>query len=85
MRCITPSEHPGKKTTVYWVLADIPAKFRSKIHVIELAASVKPVHLTEFGFKIAMVTLWTDLAFLEKQADFIESLGENLKGTVVFV
>lgn len=77
------SQKTKKICAVYWVLADIPSKFRSKLHVIQLAAFVKSVHLAEFGFKKALHPLLEDLTFLEKDGVFIESLGENLRGTVV--
>ncbi|XP_071814886.1 uncharacterized protein [Apostichopus japonicus] len=79
------SKKKHKILAVYWVLADIPAKFRSQLHVIQLAALVKSIHVKEFGFEKSLLQLWQDLSFIENEGVFIESLGENLKGTVVYV
>lgn len=79
------SKKKHKILSVYWVLADIPAKFRSQLHVIQLAALVKSAHLKEFGFEKSLLQLWQDLSFIERESVYVESVGENLKGTVVYV
>lgn len=74
-----------KLCSVYWVLADLPSKYRSALHVIQLALLCKVPDVQKCGYESVLGPLMQDLRTLEQDGVFIESLGQSLKGTVLFV
>lgn len=74
-----------KLCTVYWVIADLPPKYRSALHVIQLAAICKVPDVQRYGYKTVLGPLLQDLFTLEQDGVFIESLGQSVRGTVLCV
>jgi hypothetical protein len=74
-----------KLCSVYWVLADLPLKYRSALHVIQLAAICKVPDVQKYGYKTVLRPLLQDLCTLEQDGVFIESLGQSVQGTVLCV
>lgn len=75
----------NKLSTVYWLCADLPSKYRSNLHVIELAALCKVADIQRFGYERKLGPLLGELRTLEKDGVFIESIGKVVKGTVMCV
>ena len=71
-----------KLCSVYWVFADLPAKYRSALHVIQLAALCKVPDIQRCGYQRALGPLLQDISTLEQDGVFIECLGESVRGTV---
>lgn len=65
-----------KICSVYWTLADLPSKYRSALHVIQLAALCKLADIQTFGYEKALGPLLRDLRTLEQDGVFIESIGK---------
>lgn len=70
---------------MYWVLADLPSKYRSALHVIQLAVLCKVPDVQKCGYESVLGPLMQDICTLEQDGVFIESLGQSFKGTVLFV
>lgn len=76
------SQKIDKLCSVYWVFADLPAKYRLAFYVIELAALCKVPDIQKCGHQRAFGPLLQDLCTLEQDNVFIECLGESVRGTV---
>ncbi|KAG9278069.1 hypothetical protein AMEX_G5864 [Astyanax mexicanus] len=74
-----------KLSAVYWVLADLPVKYRSSLHVIQLATLCKVSDIQKFGYERVLAPLLKDLCTLEEDGVFIESIGKAVRGTVMCV
>ncbi|XP_038553310.1 uncharacterized protein LOC119886565 isoform X1 [Micropterus salmoides] len=72
-------------SAVYWVIANVPPKYRSTLHSIQLAVLCKSSHVKEFGYAKILRPLIHDLASLEQHGVYVEKLGESVKGTVLYV
>lgn len=68
--------------TVYLVLANVPPKYRSALHAIQLAILVKVTDLRKNGYAAVLARLLHDLHTLEKDGVFIKRVGQNVRGTV---
>lgn len=65
---------------VYWTHANFPVKSRFVLHCTQLALLCNSNDVRLFGYKKVLSPLLNDLKILEVDV-YIESLGENLKGT----
>lgn len=74
-----------KITAVYWILLNLPSKFRSTLPLIQLACLGKTVDVRQFGYDAFLYPLIKDLGFLEKIGVYIEALDTFVKGTVFCV
>lgn len=74
-----------KLCAVYWLLANLPSKYRSSLHVIQLALLCKVSDVQKCGYESVLSPLLKDLKTLEQDGVFIESLGQCIRGTVLFV
>ena len=74
-----------KLCSVYWVVADLPSKYRSGLHVIQLAALCKVSDIQKYGYERALTPLLQDLCTLEQDGVFIECLGQSVRGSVLCV
>ncbi|KAK0130960.1 hypothetical protein N1851_034359 [Merluccius polli] len=74
-----------KITAVYWVLLNLPSKFRSTLPLIQLACLGKTVDVRQFGYDAFLYPLIRDLGFLETVGVYIEALDTFVKGTVFCV
>lgn len=79
------SRKKHKMSAVYWVIANVPSKYRSTLHSIQLAVLCKASYVKEFGYAKILHPLIQDLASLEQHGVYVEKLGECVKGTVVYV
>lgn len=79
------SRKKHKMSAVYWVIANVPSKYRSTLHSIQLAVLCKSSHVKEFGYAKILRPLIHDLASLEQHGVYVEELGESVKGTVLYV
>ena len=80
-------ELPGKYTkmcAVYWSFANIPIKYRSGLHTIQLALLCNS-NVRQFGNAKVFAPLLNDLKTLEQEGVYIETLGDSIKGTVYSV
>jgi len=74
-----------KLCAVYWVLANVPPKYRSALHAIQLAILVKVTDLHMYGYAAVLAPLLRDVHTLEQDDVFIERVGQNVKGTILCV
>lgn len=74
-----------KLCSVYWVIADLPGKYRSALHVIQLAVLCKVSDLQRCAYQNALGPLLQDLRTLEQDGVFLECLGQSVRGTVLCV
>jgi len=74
-----------KLCCVYWVFADLPSKYRSALHVIQLAVLCKSPDLQRCGYERVLGPLLHDLRTLEEDCVFIESIPQSIQGTVLCV
>jgi hypothetical protein len=74
-----------KLCAVYWVLANVPPKYRSAMHTIQLAMLAKVTDLKKYGYAAVLAPLVRDIHTLEQDGVFIESVGQNVKGTIFCV
>lgn len=74
-----------KITAVYWVVLNLPAKFRSSLPLIQLAALGKSVDVKRFGYDAFLYPLIKDIQSLERDGVFVEVLDTFVKGTVFCV
>lgn len=79
------SKKKHKICGVYWVIANLPIRLRSTLSSIYLAVLCKTVHIKEYGYSKVLEPLIRDLELLEREGVFVQSLGSNLKGTVLYV
>lgn len=74
-----------KLCAVYWLLANLPSKYRSSLHVIQLALLCKVSDVQRCGYESILSPLLKDLQTLEQDGIFIETLGQRVQGTVLCV
>ena len=74
-----------KVCAVYWVLANVPPKYRSTLHNIQLGMLVKENDIKKYGYEVVLAPLLRDVRTLEQDGVFIESLGQSIKGTIFCV
>lgn len=70
---------------VYWVLANVPPKYQSALHAIQLAILVKAVDLHKYGYAAVLAPLLRDVNALEQDGVSIERVGLNVRGNVFCV
>ena len=54
-----------KLCAVYWVLANVPPKYRSALHTIQLAMPVKVTDLHKYGYAAVFAPLLRDVCTIE--------------------
>lgn len=74
-----------KITAVYWVVLNLPAKFRSSLTSIQLALLGKSVDVKQYGYEKFLEPLINDIKCLEQEGIFVEVLDQFIKGTVFCV
>lgn len=74
-----------KLCAVYWLLANLPSKYRSSLHVVQLALLCKVSDVQRCGYESILSPLLKDLQTLEQDGIFIETLGPRVQGTVLCV
>lgn len=70
---------------VYWVIANIPAKYRSTLNSIQLALLCNTSTIKQCGYEKVLQPLIHDLVSLEQHGVYVEQLGTSVKGTVFCV
>lgn len=81
LRCVIRWVPPEKNKVcaVYWVIANLPIKYRSALSPIYLAVLCKSADLKNFGDGIALDALLKDIQIVENRGVFIQRLGQMLK------
>lgn len=79
------SRKKHKLCAIYWVIANLPVKYRSSLSSIYLALLCKSVDVKIFGYEKIVEPLLRDLKLLENQGVYISRLGTSIKGTVLYV
>lgn len=74
-----------KLTAVYWAFADLPSKYRSNLHIIQLAALCKVPDVERFGYDKTLDPLLGEIFTLEKDGVFIDSIDQVVKGSAMYV
>ena len=79
------SRKKHKLSAIYWVIANLPVKYRASLSSIYLALLCKSVDVKTFGYDRIVEPLLKDLKLLENQGIYINRLGTSVKGTVSYV
>ncbi len=79
------SKKKHKMCAVYWVIANMPTKYRASLNTIQLALLCNTTTVKECGYAKVLDPLIRDLMSLEKHDVYIEALGASVKGTVSYV
>lgn len=79
------SRKKHKMSAVCWVIANVPSKYRSTLHSIQLVFLCKASCVKEFGYTKILHPLMHDLTSFEQHGVYVEKLGECVKGTVLYV
>ena len=74
-----------KITAVYWVVLNLPARFRSSLTSIQLAVLGKSVDIKKYGYEKFLEPLLKDIKCLEQEGIFVEVVGQFVKSTVYCV
>lgn len=74
-----------KMCAVYWVIANIPSKYRSTLSSIQLALLCNTSTVKECGYAKVFQPLIYDLKLLEQNGVYLEQLGASVKGTLLYV
>ncbi|XP_041863678.1 uncharacterized protein LOC121653945 [Melanotaenia boesemani] len=74
-----------KITAIYWVVLNLPSKFRSTLPLIQLAALGKSADVKLFGYEAFFYPLIEDIKCLERDGVYVEVLDKFVKGTVFCV
>lgn len=70
---------------IYWVMANLPVRYRSSLSSIYLAILCNSNNLKTFGYDRIVEPLLKDLYLLENQGFYVHRLGTNVGGTVLDV
>ena len=76
------SRKEHKVNAFYWVFTNIESRHRSAVHTLQLATLARYDDVRTFGLRKYLHPFLTDLAFLETEGVYVESLGTSIKGTV---
>ena len=76
------SRKQHKVNAFYWVFTNIQSQHRSTVHTLQLVLLAKYNDVRAFGLRKYLHPVLTDLAFLEKEGVYVESLGTSIKGSV---
>lgn len=79
------SKRKHKMCAVYWIIANLPGKYRSALNTIQLALLCNTETVKECGYDKVLYPLLCDLTSLEQHGVYIERLGKSVKGSVLFV
>lgn len=74
-----------KITAVYWVVLNLPSRFRSNLSSIQLALLGKSVDVKHYGYEKFFEPLIKDIRHLEQERIFVKVVGQFVKGTVYCV
>lgn len=64
---------------------NLPPKYRSVVCTIQLAVPAKVTDLQKYGYAGVLEPLIHDIHTLEKDGVFIDSIGQNVKGTILCI
>lgn len=70
---------------MYWVLANLPKRYKSSLSSIYLALLCKTEHVKIYGYNSVLEPLVKDIQYLETVGVFVEKLACNVKGTILYV
>lgn len=74
-----------KVTAVYWVVLNLPAKFRASLTSIQLALLGRSEDVKEYGYESFLEPLIKDIQQLEEEGLFVQVLDQFVKGIVFCV
>lgn len=79
------SRKKHKICAVYWVLSNLPIRYRSSVQSIYLACLSYSSDVKKYGYSAILEPLLKDIEVLENQGIYVQKLGENIRGTVLYV
>lgn len=79
------SRKKHKPCATYWVIANLPVKYRLLLSSIYLALLCRSIDSKTFGYEKIVEPLLRDLQLLENQVIYISRLGTSVRGTVLYV
>ena len=72
------SRKKHKISAFYWSVLNLPSEYRSVLHSMQLAILCKSDDISNFGHEAVLALFLRDIALLEKQGVYIESLVRRL-------
>lgn len=79
------SRKKHKICAVYWVLSNLPIRYRSSVQSMYLACLSYSSDVKKYGYSAILEPLLKDIEVLEKEGIYVQKLGENIRGTVLYV
>ena len=79
------SKKKHKVCGVYWAIGNLPSRYKSALSSIYLALLCKVEHVRIYGYDSVLKPLIDDIKCLETVGVFVDKLGCNVKGTILFV
>ena len=79
------SKNKHKVCGVYWAIGNLPSRYKSALSSIYLALLCKVEHVRIYGYDSVLKPLIDDIKCLERVGVFVDKLGCNVKGTILFV
>lgn len=70
---------------IYWVLLNIPYKYRSALHMIQAVILCRSIDIKHFGYSVVLRPLLRDLAQLETEGVFADLIGKEIKGYLAYI
>lgn len=70
---------------IYWVIANLPLKYRSSLSSIYLATLCYSSDIKTFGYDRILEPLLKDIEVLENQGLYVQKLGASVTGTLLYV
>ena len=79
------SRKKHKVCGVYWVIGNLPSRYKSALSSIYLALLCKAEHVRIYGYDCVLKPLIEVIKSLETVGVFVEKLGYKVKGTILFI
>lgn len=79
------SKKKHKVCAVYWVISNLPIRYRSSVQSIYLACLCHSNDVKKYGYGAILEPLIKDLEVLEQQGLYVQKLGSTVRGTVLYV
>lgn len=79
------SRKKHKLCAIYWVIANLPGRYRSTLSSIYLATLCKTTDVKEYGYNKILEPLLSDVQVLEQHGVFVQTLGASIRGTILYV
>lgn len=81
----TSKKKKHKICAVYWVISNLPIRYRSSVQSTYLACLCHNNDVKKYGYGAILEPLIKDLEVLQQQGLYVQKLGTTVRGTVLYV